>query len=38
MDKYKLEKLEELLERIEKENDPDMVAALKWAIFTLENM
>lgn len=38
MDKYKLEKLEELLERIEKENDPDMVAVLKWAIFTLENM
>lgn len=32
----KLEKLYALLERIEKEKDAEMVAVLRWAIFTLE--
>lgn len=37
MDKQKLERLYELLERAEKENDIESAAALRWAIFTLEN-
>ena len=37
MENKKIEKLYELLERAEKENDADAVAALSWAIFTLEN-
>lgn len=36
-DKY-LKKLYELLERVEKEKDSNMISALKWAIFTLENL
>lgn len=37
MDKQKLERLYELLERAEKANDIEAAAALRWAIFTLEN-
>lgn len=33
-----LEKLYELLERAKKEHDSEAAAALRWAIFTLENM
>jgi len=36
-DKY-LENLYKLLERAEKEKDTDMIAALRWAIFNLENL
>ena len=35
-EKY-IERLYELLERTEKENDSEMSAALRWAIFNLEN-
>lgn len=37
MDEKKIEKLYELLERAEKEHDSEAVAALRWAIFQLEN-
>ena len=37
MDKQKLERLYELLERAEKENDIEAAAVLRWAIFSLEN-
>lgn len=37
MDKQKLERLYELLERAEKENDTEAAAALHWAIFSLGN-
>lgn len=37
MDEKKIEKLYELLERAEKEKDTESVAALRWAIFNLEN-
>ena len=37
MDKKKIEKLYELLERAEKEEDTKAAAALRWAIFNLEN-
>lgn len=33
-----IEKLYELLERAEKEKDSNTIAALRWAIFTLENL
>ncbi len=36
-DKY-IEKLYELLERAEKEKDSNTIAALRWVIFTLENL
>lgn len=36
MEKKKIETLYTLLERAEKENDPESVAALRWAIFELE--
>lgn len=36
MDEKKIEKLYELLERAEKEKDAEAVAALRWAIFNLE--
>ena len=36
VEQKKIEKLYELLERVEKEHDADAVAALKWAIFQLE--
>lgn len=36
MDKKKIDKLYELLERAEKELDDEAVAALRWAIFELE--
>ena len=36
MDKKKIEKLYELLERAEKEHDMEAAAALRWAIFKLE--
>lgn len=38
MDNKKLEKLYELLERAENGKDHELIAALKWAIFTLEQM
>lgn len=37
MDKQKIERLYELLERAEKEHDVEVAAALRWAIFNLEN-
>ena len=37
MDTQKIEKLYELLERAEKEHDVEAAAALRWAIFSLEN-
>ncbi len=37
MDEKKIEKLYELLERAEKEKDAEAVAALRWAIFNLED-
>lgn len=37
MDKQKIEKLYMLLERAEKEHDTESAAALRWAIFNLEN-
>lgn len=36
MEEEKINKLYELLERAEKENDTKSAAALRWAIFTLE--
>ncbi len=38
MEQKKIDRLYELLERAEKEHDADAVAALKWAIYTLERM
>jgi len=38
MDEKRIEKLYDLLERAEKEKDEESVAALRWAIYTLENM
>ncbi len=37
MEEKKIEKLYELLERAEKERDRETAAALRWAIFQLEN-
>lgn len=37
MDMKKIEKLYKLLERAERENDAEAAAALRWAIFMLEN-
>ena len=37
MDEKKIKKLYELLERAEKESDSESAAALRWAIFQLEN-
>lgn len=37
MEVKKIEKLYELLERAEREHDTEAAAALRWAIFTLEN-
>lgn len=37
MDKKKIEKLYELLNRVEKEKDTEAAAALRWAIFNLES-
>mgnify|MGYP004488935151 CR=1 FL=1 len=37
MDEEKIEKLYELLERAELEEDEDAAAALRWAIFNLED-
>lgn len=37
MDVKKIEKLYELLERAEEEKDTESAAALRWAIFNLEN-
>ena len=36
MDQKKIDKLYKLLERAEKEKDDEAVAALRWAIFKLE--
>lgn len=38
MDYKKIDKLYELLERAQNEKDKESEAALKWAIFTLENL
>ena len=38
MDKKKIEKLYKLLERAKKEHDIESAAALRWAIFNLENL
>ena len=37
MDEKKIDRLYMLLERAEKEHDHETVAALRWAIFQLEN-
>lgn len=37
MNEKKIERLYKLLERAEKEHDVETVAALRWAIFSLEN-
>lgn len=37
MEEKKIEKLYELLERAEREHDAEAAAALRWAIFALEN-
>lgn len=37
MDDKKIEKLYNLLERAEREHDVETAAALRWAIFQLEN-
>lgn len=37
MDKNKIKELYKLLERAQKEKDTEAVAALRWAIFYLEN-
>ncbi len=37
MEEKKIEKLYDLLERAEKERDSETAAALRWAIFHLEN-
>lgn len=37
MDLQKIEKLYALLEKAEKEHDIEAAAALRWAIFSLEN-
>lgn len=37
MDDKKIEKLYNLLERAEREHDTETAAALRWAIFQLEN-
>lgn len=36
MEEKKIDRLYELLERVEKENDTKSAVALRWAIFTLE--
>lgn len=38
MEEKKIEKLYELLERAEKEHDTETEAALRWAIFQLEEV
>ena len=37
MEEKKIERLYALLERAEKEHDRETIAALRWAIFQLEN-
>ena len=37
MDDKKIEKLYNLLERAEREHDTETAAALRWAIFQIEN-
>lgn len=37
MDEKKIDKLYELLRRAEREHDTEAAAALRWAIFELEN-
>lgn len=37
MDKKKMERLYKVLERAEKEHDTETEAALRWAVFSLEN-
>lgn len=37
MDKKRIEHLYRLLERAKREHDIDAIAALRWAIFQLEN-
>lgn len=38
MNKKKIEKLYELLEKVEQEHNGEAAAALRWAIFNLERM
>ena len=38
MEQKKIDRLYALLERAEKEHDTEAVAALRWAIYTLERM
>lgn len=38
MEETKIDVLYRLLDRAEKEHDEEAVAALRWAIFTLENL
>lgn len=38
MEQKKIDKLYELLGRISNENDNEMIASLKWAIFELESI
>ena len=38
MEQKKVDKLYELMERAKKERDEETVAALRWAIYTLERM
>jgi len=38
MEQARIEALYELLERAESEHDEKAIAALKWAIFTIEQM
>lgn len=37
MDEKKIDKLYELMERAKKEHDTEAAAAIRWAIFKLEN-
>lgn len=37
MEKKRIEQLYKLLERAEREKDTEAAAALRWAIYTLEN-
>ncbi len=37
LDRKQIDRLYSLLKRAEREGDPDTAAALRWAIFTLEN-
>lgn len=38
LEEKRIDRLYKLLRRAEREKDPDTAAALRWAIFTLENL